>query len=386
MLAQAMFPRRTLAPRRSLVVALSLAMFAAGSTSALAADHPSPQDADYAKVVNSGLEYLVSRQAEDGSWNAQVGPAITALATTALLRNGRTTRDPAVAKGLAYLEAHVQPDGGIYKPGSRLQNYETCASLMCFAEANAGGKYDKIIADAAKYTRGLQAGVESGDTADVNYGGAGYGPGSRPDLSNTHFFIEALQSSGAKSDDEAIQRALIFVSRCQNLESEHNTTQFAGKINDGGFYYTPSAGGGSAAGRADQDPNGGLRSYASMTYAGLKSMVFAGLTPEDQRVKAAMNWIREHYSLTENPGMGAAGLYYYYQLFAKTLGTLNKDSVADAQGTEHDWRKDLLAELAKRQQADGSWVNSESDRWMESDPVLATSFSLLALADAKPAE
>ncbi len=343
----------------------------------------SQQTPDYETVVSNGVEFLLSQQAEDGSWSAQIGPAITALATTALIHNGRTLRDPAVAKGLAYLESHVQPDGGIYKPGSRLQTYETCASLMCFAAANENGKYDQVIADAAKHTRGLQVGVEDGDESDFSYGGAGYGPGSRPDLSNTHFFVEALRASGADENDAAIQNALKFVSRCQNLESEHNTTPFSAKVNDGGSYYTPSAGGGSAA---DETPNGGLRSYASMTYAGLKSMIFAGVDEDDQRVQAAKTWIQKHYSLEENPGMGAAGLYYYYQLFSKTLSALGEDSFEAADGETHNWKTDLLVELASRQQENGGWVNQESDRWMEGSPTLATCFALLALADCKPAE
>ena len=41
-----------------------------------------------------------------------------------------------------------------------------------------------------------------------------------------------------------MQKALIFVSRCQNLESKDNTSPFAAKVNDGGFYYTVAAGGG----------------------------------------------------------------------------------------------------------------------------------------------
>ena len=92
---------------------------------------------------------------------------------------------------------------------------------------------------------------------------------------------------------------MVFVSRCQNLESEFNTTEFATKINAGGFFYTPAAGGSSQAGKT---PDGGLRSYASMTYAGLKSMLYAGLTKDDPRVKAATTWIRKFYSVEENPG------------------------------------------------------------------------------------
>jgi len=112
----------------------------------------------------------------------------------------------------------------------------------------------------------------------------------------------------SRPQDEAVQKALVFVSRCQNLESENNTTPFSAKINDGGFYYTPAAGGTSQAGKSD---NGGLRSYGSMTYAGLKSMIFAGLTADDPRVKAALSWLARHYTLDENPGLGDAGLYYY---------------------------------------------------------------------------
>ncbi len=47
----------------------------------------------------------------------------------------------------------------------------------------------------------------------------------------------------------------------------------------------------------------------------------------------------------------------------------------------HDWKAELVAALAKRQAADGSWVNP-ADRFMEGDPNLVTSYGLLALAYA----
>ena len=70
-------------------------------------------------------------------------------------------------------------------------------------------------------------------------------------------------------------------------------------------------------------PDGGLRSYGSMTYAGLKSMIYCGAGPEDPRVKAATKWIKDHYTLAENPGMGQQGLYYYYQTMSKALAAAN---------------------------------------------------------------
>lgn len=337
---------------------------------------------DLGQIVAKGIDYLSQKgQAEDGSFSKQAGPGVTSLVATAALRNGRSVRDPVVAKALKYLERFVQPDGGIYAPKSRVPNYESCLSLVCFKEANVDGRYDKLIEKADAYIKRLQKDSDEGkDASDVSYGGAGYGKEGRPDLSNTHFLIEALRAAGNGPDDESLKKALIFVSRCQNLESEHNATAFPAKNPDGGFYYTPAAGGSSPAGNTD---NGGLRSYGAMTYAGLKSMVFAGVGPDDPRVKAAVEWARKHYTLAENPGLGSAGLYYYYHLFAKALDAIGQDGFLDADGVKHDWRQELIAELAKRQQPDGSWINADS-RWLEGDANLCTGFALLALSYCRP--
>ncbi len=328
------------------------------------------------EMTAKGIQFLESQQAADGSFNSRFGIGPTALATLALLQNGRTVKDPVVAKALAYMEGFAQDDGSIHPPRSRLSNYETCVALLCFEKANSEGKYDKIIKGASQYLRtGIWDETEGKDKSDVFYGGAGYGGESRPDLSNTAFLMDALKATGAKADDEAMQKALIFVSRCQNLETEHNTTPFAGKINDGGFYYTPAVS--EQGGR--QTPDGGLRSYGAMSYSGLKSMIYAGVDEDDPRVKAAVTWIGKYYDLDSNPGMGDAGLFYYYHTFAKALDALGKEDIAAADGKSHNWRSDLIAALKKRQQADGSWVNANR-QWLENDPTLVTSYSLLALS------
>jgi len=218
---------------------------------------------------------------------------------------------------------------------------------------------------------------ESIDKANPKFGGLGYGGPGRPDLSNTAFFVEALKSMGAGGDDQAIQNALVFINRCQNLESEFNNTEYAAKINDGGFYYSPLVNKDD-----DSDPNGGLRSYGSMSYSGLKSMAFAGLTKDDPRVKAVMKWISKNYSVEHQPGRGDVALYYYYITFAKGLSAAGVDEVTDDKGQKHNWRADLAAELAKRQNPDGSWVNS-NPQFMEGDANLCTSFALIALGSCK---
>ena len=341
-----------------------------------------PGAPDYEQMVGRAIGFLATKgQAEDGSFSSQAGPAVTALVATALMRHGRTPSDPLVANSLAYVEQFVRSDGGVFRTGSLYANYETSVAILCLTEANKDGRYTEKLNKADAYIRGLQWDEgEDKDPADPAYGGAGYGKHKRPDLSNTQFFMDALQAMGTDVNDEAVKRALTFVSRCQNLETEHNTTPFAAKNPDGGFYYTPAAGGSSMAGTT---PGGGLRSYGSMTYAGLKSMIYAGVGDDDPRVKAAVKWIKMHYDLKVNPGMGGQGLYYYYHTFAKTLDAMKQDVLVDHQGVKHDWRAELRAELASRQLPDGSWVN-EADRWMEGDPNLVTAYALLALSYCKP--
>ena len=342
-----------------------------------------------AQARKAAAQFLETTQAADGSWTTPNSPGITGLVVTSLLRSGIPADHPAVAKGLKFLEAHKQSDGGIYHPKSNHRNYETCIAILAFTEANKDGHYAEVINGAGKYLRDQQW-DESEDKAkdDPYYGGAGYGSKSRPDLSNTQFLLEALKASGAGADDPAIQKALVFVSRCQNLETEHNRTPFAAKVNDGGFYYTPAAGG---ASMAEALPNGGLRSYASMTYAGLKSMLYCGLDADDPRLKAAVTWIQKHYTVKENPGLGMQGMYYYHHTFAKALHALGQADFKDAGGEAHNWRAELLSQLLGQQKDNGSWVNKEA-RWQEGDPNLATAYALLSLSycdqpfETKPAK
>jgi len=104
---------------------------------------------------------------------------------------------------------------------------------------------------------------------------------------------------------------------------------------------------------------------------------------DDPRVKAAYEWARKHYTLAENPGMGTDGMYYYFHTFAKALDAVGDDTLVDASGASHDWRRELAERLFALQKDDGSWVNT-SQRWLEEDPNLVTAYSLLALSYCEP--
>lgn len=335
----------------------------------------------YQQTVRAGVEYLLQKgQADDGSFSKSLSPAVTALCTSALIEHRVPLNDPRVQKALNYLETNIRPDGGIYAQGSNLRNYETSVSLMCFRRANSGGKYDETIRKAVDFLKGIQ--WDDGEGHAINstsYGGQGYGSHQRPDASNTSFFIDVLKSESEDPESEAFKKAVIFMSRCQNLPTPHNTADWATKVSGedrGGFIYT---GVGEGESKAGETPDGGLRSYASMTYAGLKSFLYAGISQDDIRVKAAMDWIGRHYDLESNPGMGQQGLFYYYHVFAKALNATGQEAVVDASGTSHDWRADLITQLSKLQKEDGSWTNP-ADRWYEGDPNLVTSYALMALS------
>jgi squalene-hopene/tetraprenyl-beta-curcumene cyclase len=343
-----------------------------------------PTADDLKGVVDKAMGFLKGAQKDAGNFTSNpklpVEPGLTALAAAALVRNGVPADNAVVAKAMKYLEAKVKDDGGVYDQG--MSNYMTSLAIVAFKETNAGGKYDKVIASAAKYVRSLQF-AEGLTEKDPAYGGAGYDKPTakgRPDLSNTQFMVDALVAAGVPKDDPAIKRALVFVSRSQNLKGEFNDQEFAGKAtkdDEGGFVYNP----------ADQNnpkspkrtAEGGLRSEGGMTYAGLKSFLYAGVSKDDPRVKSAIAWIRRNYTVTENPGQKDAGLFYYYHTFAKAMDALGEDQFADAKGAKHDWRQELFDELKKRQKADGSWANANG-AFLENLPELATAFALLALS------
>lgn len=351
---------------------------AAGAEFKTAADTNAAID----RSVRLAVGFLKNRgQGDEGAFSPETGVAVTSLCVRAILEHHPGDVDsPAVKKSLAWILANVQPTGGIHATGSMYRNYETSVAVGALVKANDEGRYSSQLARAEAFLKEIQwdegEGVESSDTA---YGGAGYGSHARPDLSNTTFMVDALIDLGNDANDEAIQKALRFVTRTQNLAGHGNDTEHADKINDGGFYYTPAAGGETKVVTEEGDNGGGLRSYGSMTYAGLKSMIYAGLTRDDPRVAAAMEFIQKTYSLDQNPGMGQAGLYYYYHTFAKALDAADIRVLTDSQGNNHNWKRELASTLIAAQQADGSWVNDGNDRWMEGNRNLVTAYALLAL-------
>lgn len=342
------------------------------------------------KMINDGIGFLLAKQGEDGGWSLDKGgfkPALTAMALKALVQHPDFgPNHEAVKKGFKVLLSYKQKDGGFYDAREGVNNYTTALAVMAFAAAK-DPQYKADLDGAVKYLKGLQIvpGSESpdgkpvaGDSPDI--GGVNYGKNGHADLSNLGMWSEALHEAGVKADDPAFQKSLDFLNRVQN-RSESNNMKFAAEgANDGGFVYAPVE---SKAGKGPGEA--GLRSYGSMTYAGFKSMLYAGVAKNDPRVQAAYGWIRKYWRLDSNPNMPQAqseqGLYYYYHMFAKALRAWGEPIIDDMDGKAHNWRHELIDALGERVQKDGSWINKKAERWDEGHPVLATCYSVLALQE-----
>jgi squalene-hopene/tetraprenyl-beta-curcumene cyclase len=341
-------------------------------------------------VAQKAAKFLHGTQDKNGGWSTDKSPGVTGIVLSGLLKSGMATpQDPLGQKALKYIESLVNPEQKHIAgkdPKVQLLNYVTSINVMALVEAKQDEKYKAIIGDAVAFLKKLQWDEEEGkDPSSDFFGGAGYDSKSRPDLSNTQTFLDALKAAGIGPDDPAMKKALIFVNRCQNLKGEHNDRPWAKLINDGSFIYTAATGG---ATKVVDKPleNGALPGYGSMTYAGIKSMIYCGVSKDDPRIKKAYEWIQNNYSVDKNPGMPEVrsqwGLYYYYNTMAKSLDALGVDYVVDSKGVKHDWRKDITEALAQRQRADGSFHNVPN--WMEADQNLVTGYALMALSYCKP--
>jgi squalene-hopene/tetraprenyl-beta-curcumene cyclase len=347
-----------------------------------------PTREEWQAVVDKATAFLKKSQEENGGWSTKKSIGITGVTVTGLLQTGANPNDAPAAGGLKFIESLVNAKEGHIagdNPRDGLKNYVTSVNVLALAAAKRDERYKPVIGDAVKFLKKLQWDDGEGKNAEDDFfGGAGYDSKSRPDLSNTQFFLDALSAGGVAKDDEAFKKAAVFVSRCQNLKSEFNNAPWAGKINDGSFIYSAAAGGSTKTSDAADAP---LTGYGSMTYAGIKSLIYAGVSKDDHRVKTALAWIKKSYTVDANPGMppqlAERGLYYYYHTMAKTLDLLGEDVVEDDKGVKHDWKTDLFRAIQKRQKADGSWTN-ENDRWMEGDPALVTGYVLMALSHVKP--
>jgi len=334
------------------------------------------------RAIDRGFSWLTANQNSNGWWQTPDHPAVTGLALMAL--NGdpmdryRARENPELKRAYAFVLNHVKPNGSICV--TNLPTYNTAICLMALLVAR-DSQYDAIIRQARNFLAGVQHDFGEKGKLDTPFdGGFGYGLSSDKvsDMSNTLLALEAMYHSkrltidqpGSNGGDLDWKAAIHFLQSCQNLASHNKEAWVSTDPKDrGGFVYHA---GRSNAGGVTNATTGhvALRSYGSISYAGLLSYIYADLKHDDPRVQAVTDWLKTNYTLDENPGMGQAGLFYYFHTMTKAL-------TASGAGPAN-WRQELALKLIQLQQRDGSWAN-ENARWWEKEPVLVTCYALLSL-------
>ncbi len=335
-------------------------------------------------AINRSLDWLASNQKEDGSWSNGDFPALTALALQAFIRSSHPAKETAVPKAVRYILSCVQTNGGIYKDlkgqkGGGLSNYNT-AICMTALGLMKDPSLTVIIQNARKFIADTQH--FGGDVYD---GGFGYDSETqRPyaDLLNTYYSAEAMNATASVEDSRQTARKRVDIDWGKTIKfiEQMQNKPDSGEENSGGFFYKP--GESKAGATTNQEGVIVFRSYGSITYAGLLSLLYAEVSRDDPRVLSAFHWSARHWSLNENPGMGSEGLFFFYNIIAKSLNAYGADLLPQRDGSFIAWREELAKRLVSLQKVEatglGYWRN-DTGRFWENDPVLSTAYALIAL-------
>jgi len=359
---------------------------------------PAPQPADKAELrdaaldsIQKGVAFLESRDPKgEGRWMMSAG--ITAVVLLAHFQSPLELSEkthPYLWKGLRWLQSLQKPDGAIFNPQEGNSNYVTSVAILAMVHSG-DPRFRHTVESARDFL------VRSQWTEGVHGGGFGYQDKAKTkdhpyaDIVNTEFALEALHHAGLPADHPAWKRAVKYLQSCQH-NSEYNKATWVSDIGvyRGGFVYHPG-GESKADSKKTADGKEILLPYGSVTYAGIKSMIYAHLSKDDPRVRAAVDWIRKNWTLDSNPGfdikrdknLGKQGYFYYFATFAKTLHALGEEVIKDSEQVEHRWREELAARVVSLQKENGRWKNEWHDRWFESHEELATSYAMIALSFA----
>jgi squalene-hopene/tetraprenyl-beta-curcumene cyclase len=318
------------------------------------------------KHTDYGLRYLRENQAEDGSWSGSVG--VTALALRAFLESyqGYNESDGAfITRPVGFLLAHANADGSISE-GWTNRIRDTALAVIALA-ATKNPEHEDIIRNARDFLAGAQANEDDGVSRDDPvYGAIAAGDVEPPSLPLQLLAIEALRAAELGLADPVWERSSLFVGRLQNARAT-NDQQWAG--DDGGFIDAP---GSAAAGRTG--------STAVMTHTGLASLLYAGAGRGDPRVAAAWRWISDSYALDGPSSLpGAPGRFDDYVVFAKSMRAFGEVRLNGADGTQHNWRNDLITSVISHYKPDGSFGDSTAGPGPGEGGVRETALSVIAL-------
>ena len=312
-------------------------------------------------AVERAVEFLVTRQREDGSITDGGTPtAMTALAVMAMASVGTQPTDPtdegrAMSRALDFVldDANVTDEGYLgRKDNSRMYGHGII-TLMLTELLGMGGtpERDRLIHDRCQAGIDLILSAQAVKKSSRYTGGWRYGPQSTDaDLSVSVWQVMALRSArndGLAVPKRAIDEAVDYLRR--SYASPVRPSGEPVKAVDGFVY----------------EPGGGQATFP-MTAAGLLAMQVCG-EYDSPLVTGAADWLLEHPPVWKQRYC-CYGMYYYAQ------GMYQR-------GGEHERAaRRIVADLLLAEQAeDGSWTaGNGSERGH--GRVYATSLAVLSLS------
>jgi hypothetical protein len=296
-------------------------------------------------AIDRGVAYLLSLQQVDGSWAGETGygPGMTAYCVYALAKSALPLDDPAIRRGLAFVDANEA--NHTYSVSCVLQALDAC------------------------HRDGVPEGMEAYVQRLVGYqfptGLWGYpvypdGTGRPEDLSTTLYAALALRGAherGVRIDEDVWNDMIEGTLRCWGGEIGRG-----GKAEPAGFSYRIN---GHATG--------------SMTTAGVSILAIARealggrvdrrLAKEcEAALESGLGWIEQHLSWGENMGDKRFHMFWIYGV-ERCGNLLGRDVLAGAH-----WYRGGAKFLVERQNEDGSWEGATGDTHKTRDTILALLF------------
>jgi hypothetical protein len=320
--------------RRALSLILVVLMAAMPALSARAAD-VKVRTADLSpraeRAIDRGLQYLASRQNENGSFGARYQEACTALALMAFMLKGHfPERGPygsALDRAIGHLLNQARQGGGYMG----VNMYEHGLATLALSEVWGMSGRDEIRDT-------LKRAVDVILRAQSPRGGWRYEPRPRDaDISVTVMQIVALASAreaGIHVPSEVIEKALKYVKSLQVRDS-------------GGFGYT-----------------GPSRPEFARSAAGVMALLMCG-ERESREVLMGLEY------LMRLPESKFEKVKYYYYGHYYAIQAMYQAGEAYYQ----EWYPPLSAAMIEQQKEDGSWQGSEGG----AGPCYSTAMAILVL-------
>ncbi len=281
-------------------------------------------------IYERGLRYLAERQTQDGSWSDGTGsePGVVGLCVASFLAHGEDPNHGPYAenirKGIDYIISKQSPVNGYI--GTSMYNHGFATKAL--AEAYGVIEHPKL-ADALKQAVELTLSAQKRN----RFGAWRYTPESRDaDTSVTGCLVVSLfaaRNAGMAVPDEAIKKALSYLSSCRG--------------GDGAYGYTSSAGG---------KPT--LTAIGSLCLSLAKEKDSKGYLASLAYLKKNLDFRDRYYP------------YYYEYYMSQALFHADEE-------TWTEWNTRNIRYLATIQSPDGSFPGNQG-------PSFSTAGALLSLA------